>query len=155
MTKQEIDSELTELVARFRRLKKAMAEEQTLSPAQRAAAAEAAKYAGALSKSSWGQLRPGSMAGEDEAAKAKQLAKMLESRGILGTRPPPRQPTDQEMFGHLVTPPEKAEQMEKAWGNTMNNWMAEVTKPLNARFKSKEEEAAYWDSIKITDSGSD
>lgn len=48
------------------------------------------------------------------------------------------------------------EQLEKSdanWGNSLNNFFAEASKPLSARFNSQEEEDAYWASIRIAPSG--
>ena len=48
------------------------------------------------------------------------------------------------------------EEMNKAeaeWGQGINNWLAEATKPISQRFKNEQEEREYWDRIKINDSG--
>jgi hypothetical protein len=44
---------------------------------------------------------------------------------------------------------------EQQWGGAINNWLAEAQKPISARFSSEEEEAAYWDSIKVNGSSRD
>ena len=80
---------------------------------------------------------------------SNQLANVMAGRSMLGT-PPPRQPTDQEMFGHLVPNEEEIQKAEASWGNKMN-WLEEAVKPIASRFNSEAEEQAYWDSIKVSD----
>jgi hypothetical protein len=87
-----------------------------------------------------------------EKMQAQQLANRLQKAGILGTRPPPRQPTDQELFGGLVPSEEQLQKAEEQYKNPFG-WMTEATKPIASRFKTPEEEQAYWDSIKISDKG--
>ena len=89
-----------------------------------------------------------------EKEMAERLAKMMAGKGLFGQQPPP-QPTDHEMFGHLVASEEDLAKQEAKWGNTINNWLAEASKPFSSRFKSEEEEAAFWASIKISDGGND
>lgn len=140
MNKIDIDRELAELIMRFKRLKKAIDEEDSLSPAQRAAA----KVAETLRKT------------DPETAQANKLAKMLQSQGMPGLDYGKRiqlQPTDEELFGRLVPDPAVVEKAEKNWGNAINNWMQEACKPISSRFKTPEEERAYWDSIKVHDTG--
>ena len=79
---------------------------------------------------------------------ANQLANMMAGRAMLGT--PPKQPTDQEMFGHLVPNEEQIEKAESKWNNTFN-WLQEAQKPIASRFNSPEEEEKYWNSIKVVD----
>jgi hypothetical protein len=50
-------------------------------------------------------------------------------------------------------PKEHLEDHDYQWGNSINNWLQEATKPLSNRFSSTEEELKYWNSIKV--SGSD
>jgi len=83
---------------------------------------------------------------------AQRLAEIMMGRGMLNQ--PPAQPTDEQMFGHLVTKPEDLAKKEAEWGGAINNWLAEATKPISSRFASEEEEMAYWKSIKIQDNGS-
>lgn len=85
-----------------------------------------------------------------EKMQAQRLANMLTGKNVFGTDMVPRQPTDQEMFGHLVVTEEMAKAKDKEWGSTMN-WLQEAVKPINARFKNAEEERAYWDSLNIPD----
>jgi hypothetical protein len=159
MTKAEQQKELEELITRFRRLKKAMVEEDSLSSAHRAAA-EIAR-----------SLTPPKLTREQVLVKAKELAEQqhaqrlanqLQKSGVLGTRPPPRQPTNEEMQtaaqnmwaqANGFSSQENMNKAEAEWGNGINNWLAEAVKPINSRFKNEEEERAYWDRIKISDSG--
>jgi hypothetical protein len=90
---------------------------------------------------------------ELERQRAQNLANLLQKNNILGTRPVPRQPTDEEMFGALVPSEEQVQKAEKQWSGSFNNWLAEAQKPINSRFKSQEEEEAYWKNIKISDNG--
>jgi hypothetical protein len=80
---------------------------------------------------------------------ANQLANVMLGRAMLGN-PAPRQPTDQEMFGHLVPKEEEIQKAEAAWGNKLN-WLEEAIKPISSRFASEEEELAYWSGIKVSD----
>jgi hypothetical protein len=158
MNKMEMQKELNELIVRFRKLKKALDEDQGLSPAQRAAAEVA------------NSLKTKPLTREQVLAKAKELAEQqhaqrlanqLQKAGILGTRAPPRQPTSEEMRlaaqnmwaqANGFSTQEELEKAEANWGNGINNWLVEAQKPINARFKSEEEEKAYWDRIKVQDS---
>jgi hypothetical protein len=82
---------------------------------------------------------------------ANQLANVMLGRSMLGT-PPPKQPTDQEMFGHLAVTEEMEKSAQKQWeGNAFNSFLQEATKPISSRFASEEEELAYWNSIKVSD----
>jgi hypothetical protein len=47
---------------------------------------------------------------------------------------------------------EHLEDHDSQWGNSINNWLQEATKPLSKRFSSAEEELKYWQSIKISSS---
>jgi len=86
----------------------------------------------------------------NEDQMANDLRDLLLNKNILGVTPPP-QPTDKEMFRHLEVTEEMAKAAEHQWGNVMNNWLQEATKPISQRFNSEEEELAYWDSIKVAD----
>lgn len=152
MSKLDIDQEIKELVFRFKRLKKALEEENTLSPAQRAAA-DFAKNMKGMSREEL-QKKAREIA---EQRQAQHLASQLQKRGILGTQPLQRQPTSAEQQVWLANNGFKTEEelakQESQWGNSINSWLAEATKPLNQRFKSEEEERAYWDRIKVSDNG--
>lgn len=127
-------------------------------------------------KKAWGQHLPFPSAEEEimklagvvqksgEEASAQQLANLLAGKKMLGDIPmgmrhmfndPKPQPTDQEMFGHLEVTEEMAKKAESEWSGTLNNFFAEATKPLSQRFKSEEEELAYWSSIKVADKDDD
>jgi hypothetical protein len=100
-----------------------------------------------------------------EVAAANQLANLMMGKGMLGKdahpvvqammAPPPPQPTDEQMFGHLVVSEEMAKNAENQWKNGINNWMVEAAKPISKRFASEEEEIAYWNNLKVNDSGDD
>ena len=161
MTKAEMNKELNELIVRFKKLKKALSEEDTLSPAQRAAA----EIAASLKATPLTREQVLSKAKEVfEQQHAQRLANQLQKVGALGMRPPPRQPTDEEMRmmmqnevakAHGFSTQAELEKAEQNWGTgVFNNWLAEAAKPLNSRFASKEEEEAYWDKIKVSDGGS-
>jgi hypothetical protein len=96
------------------------------------------------------KLKKNNPAEKAENLMANQLANMMQGRAMLGT-PPPRQPTDEEMFGHLVPSEEMVKSAEQNWGGAINNWLVEASKPIASRFSSPEEEQAYWDSIKVAD----
>ena len=158
MNKAEQAKELDELISRFRRVMKSMVEEDALSPAQRYAAEIAQKLAAPAAPA------PSKLTREQVLAKAKELfeqqssqrlANQLQKSGIMGARPPPpRQPTKEDQEAWLVNnglgqTEEMLKNEESQWGNSLNNWLSEATKPINQRFKSEAEERAYWDSIKI------
>lgn len=154
MSKINIDQELGDLIYRFKRLKKAIEEEQNdgLTPAQRAAVAAAERFTKQFAAEPL--VKQAKQTAEE--LQAQQLAKTLQQRGVLspfGDQRIKLQPTDQELFGRVVPDQKAAETAEKNWGNVMNNWLNEATKPLNARFRTAEEEQAYWDNIKV-DGGS-
>jgi hypothetical protein len=87
----------------------------------------------------------------NEDTMAQQLANLLVNKSMLGQQPP-KQPTDQELFGHLVPSEDQIAKAEDKWSNGMNEFFKEVTKPLPGGKDgwgiSKEAEE-YWDSIKI------
>lgn len=147
MSKIDINKELADLIYRFRRLKKAIQEED-LTPAQRAADRIAARI---LAKKG---------EGDSDTDKANQLLNTMVKNNLLGLGPipvgtVPRQPTDEELFGHLVADEETVKKSEENWHNSINNWLHEANKPINSRFKTPEEEQEYWDSIKVSDGGND
>jgi len=164
MTKDEINKELGDLIYRFKVLKKALSEEEKLSPVQRAMA----ETARAFSKPA-----PTKLTREQVLKKAKELFEQqqaqrlsnhLQKAGILGTRPPPRQPTNEEMSmaaqnmwaqQNGFSTQEEMEKAESEWDYGINNWLAEASKPINQKFKNEEEERTYWDRIKVNGSGRD
>ncbi|CAM6003910.1 unnamed protein product [Sphagnum balticum] len=84
---------------------------------------------------------------------ANQLANVMANKAMLGIQPPP-QPTNEQLFGHLVPNEDQIQKAESAWGNRMN-WLQEAVQPISSRFNSPEEEQAYWDSIKVNTSSKD
>jgi hypothetical protein len=88
---------------------------------------------------------------------ANQLANLMQGRAMLGQSH--KQPTAEDFIraGEAMGLAPSEEQLQKAedgWNNRMN-WLQEAVKPISARFNSPEEEAAYWDSIKVNGSGKD
>lgn len=64
------------------------------------------------------------------------------------------QPTQAEFEAEMVrqgmaVTQEQAQELQKGYDGAINNWFAEAMKPISQRFKSEEEEQAYWDSLKI------
>jgi len=162
MTKDEINRELGDLIYRFKVLKKALAEEEKgLSPIEKAMQ----ETARAFSKPTPRLTREQVLVKAKELAEqqhAQRLANQLQKTGILGGRPPPRQPTSEEMAmaaqnmwaqQNGFSTQEEMNKAEAQWGNGINNWLVEASKPISQRFKSEEEERQYWDNIKINDSG--
>lgn len=98
------------------------------------------------------QLQKSNPAVKAENLMANQLANMMAGKAMLGNAP--RQPTDEEMFGRFIPSEEEIQKHESKWNNTMN-WLEEANKPIASRFNSPEEEAAYWDSIKVHGSSKD
>lgn len=117
-----------------------------------------------LGGSKWGQHRPFPSAhqpGMDrklptaEQLHADQLADLMMNKGmmkaipgapLLGSVVPP-QPTDEQLFGHLVPTEEMIKSAERRVD--INSFYAEAMKPISARFKSEEEEITYWRSLKV------
>jgi hypothetical protein len=169
MTKAEMEKELGDLIFRFKVLKKALAEGDTsLSPAHQRAAEIAASL-----KRFTDPPPPPKLSREAVLQKAREvaeqqhsqrLANQLQKAGILGMRPPPRQPTNDEMKiaaqnmwaqQNGFQTQEALDKAEAEWGNGINNWLIEAQKPINQKFKSEEEERAYWDRIKVNGSSRD
>lgn len=124
-------------------------------------------------KKGWGEHLPFPSAEEEilklakatvedgETAAANQLANLMMGKQMLGKdvhpavaammAPPPPQPTNEQLFGHLVVSEEMAKKAEQQWNGTLNNWLIEASKPISQRFASEEEEMAYWSKIKVAD----
>jgi hypothetical protein len=166
MTKDEINKELGDLIYRFKVLKKALAEEDnSLSPAHQRAAEIAASLQKLVAPPAPKLTREAVLQKARELAEQQQsqrLANQLQKAGILGMRPPPRQPTNEEMKmaaqnmwaqQNGFQTQEALDKAEAEWGNGINNWLIEAQKPISQRFKSEEEERAYWDSIKVNGGG--
>lgn len=95
-----------------------------------------------------------------EEVMANQLANMMAGKKLFNQRlagqvplfgmEPPPQPTNEQMFGHLVPSEEQLQKAEYDWANRFNSFFIEASKPISARFSSPEEEEAYWDSIKVS-----
>lgn len=94
-----------------------------------------------------------------EQVMANQLADMMMKKNmmkpiagvpLLGSVVPP-QPTNEQLFGHLVPNEEMIKSAERQYANGMNDFFAEAMKPLSSRFKSEEEELAYWSSLRVNE----
>jgi hypothetical protein len=56
-----------------------------------------------------------------------------EAMGIIRSAhstPGTRQPTDEELFGHLVVSEDELEKKKQEWGDTLNGWYQEANKPI-------------------------
>lgn len=93
--------------------------------------------------------RPAPVKKSEEDTGADKLALTIHNK-LFGDKTL-KQPTDQEMFGHLVANEQELAKQDTQWNNSINNWLVEATKPISQKFASEEEEAAYWNSIKISD----
>ena len=162
MTKDEINKELGDLIYRFKVLKKALAEEEkALSPLEKAMRETAKAFSKPVPKLSREQVlvKARELA---EQQHSQRLANQLQKSGILGMRPPPRQPTSEEMAmaaqnmwaqQNGFSTQEEMNKAESEWGNGINNWLVEAAKPINQKFKNEQEERAYWDKIGVSDNG--
>jgi hypothetical protein len=90
-----------------------------------------------------------------EEVMAEGLRKMMMSKSMLN--PNHRQPSSEDMIMHAENNRrgqiQELEKQEQNWGGAINNWLVEAQKPISARFSSPEEEAQYWDSIRVNGSG--
>lgn len=89
-----------------------------------------------------------------ESVAAQQLADMMSNKSMFSQEH--RQPTEEDfiMAGEqmgLGVSEKVLKSQEQSWGNAINNWYTEASKPLNARFSSEEEELAYWKNIGVSD----
>lgn len=163
MNKAEMEKELGDLIYRFKTLKKALAQDSDLSPAMRMAAEVASTLQMPLKTA-----QPPKLTREQVLVKAKELleqqhsqrlANQLQKSGVLGSGAVPRQPTSSEQTAWAAAngfqTQEQLDKSESQWGNSINNWLSEAQKPINQKFKSEDEERAYWDRIKINGSGRD
>ncbi len=64
-----------------------------------------------------------------------QLANLLLNKSVIGATQ--KQPTDQEMFGHLVVTDEQAKAAQEAWETTLSSWHANVSKPVEKQELNK------------------
>lgn len=127
-----------------------------------------------LKKHSWGQHSPFPSVEEEimrlaknkpaqcgEEIAANQLADLMAGKSMLGSHTPaairaqfatpPAQPNDQQLFGHLEVTEDMAKTAQDKWNKGAFGWLAEAQKPIAQGFRSKEEESAYWDNIKVSD----
>ena len=151
MTKDEINKELGDLIYRFKTLKKALGEEEkALSPLEKAMRDTAKAFSKPVSKLTREQVlvKAKELA---EQQQSQRLANQLQNSGILGGRPPPRQPTSKEMSAAATnmwaqqngfSTQEEMNKAESEWGNGINNWLVEAAKPISQKFKNEQEEAS-------------
>lgn len=153
--------------AESRKTKKLSGPVKQYTPAQIAALNEAQKL-----KKSMGWAEHNSIPNADEEVEklakanpavaaedlmANQLANLMQGKAMLNpsmphAQQPPAQPTDEELFGHLVVTEEMEKAAQAQWeGNAFNSFLHEATKPISSRFASEEEEIEYWNSIKVSD----
>lgn len=85
-----------------------------------------------------------------------ELARRLSGIIPFGQKYQP-QPTDEQMFGHLVVTPEQQATMENQYQGKFGNFFSEVQKPLSQlkKFATEEEELAYWSSLGTSGSRDD
>jgi len=69
--------------------------------------------------------------------------------GKLNVSKNTKQPTDEELFGHLLISESMEKAAQHAWDNTMTGWLIEANRPISSRFSSKDEELDYWRSIQV------
>lgn len=66
-----------------------------------------------------------------------------------------RQPTDEELFGHLVANENIEKTAKQKWENAIMGWHSDAVKAINSKFSSEEEELAYWRSIPVSNGEED
>lgn len=67
---------------------------------------------------------------------ANQLGNLLLNKSLIGSLPP-AQPTDQQLFGHLVPTETQLKQADEAFNNRFNSFYQEVSKPVESQELSK------------------
>jgi hypothetical protein len=77
-----------------------------------------------------GAYGAGKVKKSEDDVRAEGLAKMMSGMGIPMHSDSWRQPTDQELFGHLVVSEEQATLAKSKWDNHFSNFFNEVTKPV-------------------------
>jgi hypothetical protein len=66
-----------------------------------------------------------------------------------------KQPTDEELFGHLVVNESIEKAAKQKWENAITGWHSNAVKNINSKFSSEEEELAYWRSIPVSNAEED
>ena len=93
-----------------------------------------------------------------EQLMANQLANMMMGKNMMKavTGAPllgsvvPAQPTDEQLFGHLVPSEVQLKKAEDKYNN-VNSWLLEAVKPISSRFASEEEEMEYWSKLSVSE----
>jgi hypothetical protein len=90
-----------------------------------------------------------------EEAAANQLAKLMNNRNMFNFK----QPSNNDFIAAgermgIGANENMIKSEDEKWNNTMADFFREASKPISSRFSSPEEEAKYWDAIKIQDSDS-
>jgi len=67
---------------------------------------------------------------DPDSEEAKQIFSDFAKSIVKGT---PKQPTDQEMFGHLTVSEEQLQKAEDEWNGKLNGFYEEAAKPLEKR----------------------
>ena len=85
---------------------------------------------------------------------AAQLYQLMSSKSML-----PQPSTEDMIRAGKMMGLEASKQGDSSrdaeWNLSLSKWFEEVTKPISQRFSSEEEELKYWNSIKVSDHGSD
>jgi hypothetical protein len=91
----------------------------------------------------WSDWKPGQGQPEDPASQplaktgkgkdviVDQVRKILSGSDKIDN--PGKQPTNEQLFGHLVVSQEQLEKQEKAWENKINDWFTQVAKPVEKK----------------------
>jgi hypothetical protein len=72
---------------------------------------------------------------DPDSEEAKAIFDKLAKAILDGT---PKQPTDEEMFGHLVVTEEQVKKAEQDWENKIGNGYNEASKPIDPNHDSRE-----------------
>jgi hypothetical protein len=61
---------------------------------------------------------------------SEEAKKLFEALAKAIVKDTPKQPTNEELFGHLVVPEEKLQKAEEEWQNKIGDFYKEAAKPL-------------------------
>ena len=81
---------------------------------------------------------------------AKKMMQPIPGAPLLGSVAPP-QPTDDQLFGHLVPNEQMLKAADRQYSNGMNDFFSEAMKPISSRFSSEEEELQFWANLKVSE----
>lgn len=90
-----------------------------------------------------------------EVAEERVMGMLAKTVGQMMPKNAQLQPTQEQFEQAMIDQgiaysQEQLEKMDNDWGNTMTDFFREANKPISQRFKSPEEEEAYWANIKVT-----